>query len=129
MVDQSGIIFAPLFHKIGAADFPSALSPLWSPNFFGNWNIPTDVRISKNMWAMESPDGERREFFEVVPQNLSRARGCLALEKARTHSELEDLLRGPEGNTSAEPSGDELIPQVYYNTLLPGAGPDVEREW
>ena len=55
---------------------------------------------------MESPDAPRKEYFEVVSRNVSRARVRLSLEKARANAGEEDLPRDHEGNIIAEPSDD-----------------------
>lgn len=78
--------FACLFREIGDYRFPLNSDPTVASQFFGNWCILTDLRIPNNKWPMESTDVARREYFEVAPRNVSRARVRLSLEKPRTHS-------------------------------------------
>ena len=93
IVDHFGVSFAELVHKIGACRFPTNIGPSLASRLFASWNVLTDLRIDIHEWAPASNDPALKEYFEVIPRNVTRARVHLRLEKFRRRLGPDDLPR------------------------------------
>ena len=56
VVDQLGILFAYLPHKIGDCRLPICVGPTMTSQLFARWRSITDLRIAKNKWPHASDD-------------------------------------------------------------------------
>ena len=68
LIDQSGILFADLFRKIGDCRLPICIGPTLASQLFACRNSITDLRIAKNGWAPASDDPALKVYFKVPPK-------------------------------------------------------------
>ena len=65
LIDQMGVLFADLFHKIGGSRLPFCIGPAVATQLFACWHA-----IS----VLASGDPASKEYSEFVSRNVNRAR-------------------------------------------------------
>ena len=114
-----GIIFADLLHEIGGCRLPFCVGPTAASQLFACWETVTDSQIGRQKWALTSDDPSLKEFFEIIPRNVSHARIRLTNETFRRQMGSENLPQEEEGHIINEPPNDKLLPLKPEELLLP----------
>ena len=83
------------------------------------WNTFTDLRIGGNNSPLVSGDPTLKEYFEIAPRNVSRARICLTIGEYRGQMGSESAPQYAAGDTVNDPFDDEVLPLVPEELLSP----------